>query len=142
GKRGNFPVLDRVDAALQDAYAGPGTIKLDETTNSDGDASSAGFRAYRTYGQDDWVTLRLGADARYLEQHIQENFFFSIDDVIQDSTGPAISTPFYTSMPRAEMVNPGAFLEWKLPMLAYWDLSIGGRADWVHTTADIADVRV
>lgn len=137
GKRGAFPVLDRVESALDDAYTGPGVVRINDRTNSDGDATSAGLRGYRTYGQDDWVQLTLGADGRYTEQHIRETYFFDppqITQVLGD-------VPFETNMPRADMVNPGTFMEWKLPMLAYWDVAIGGRADWVRTTADASDLR-
>lgn len=141
GKRGSFHVLDRIDEAVQAASPPQySEVILDPSSNSDGDATSAGIRGLRTYGQDDWVQMTIGADARYTEQHIQENFAFSqFGTIVMDNPDLA---PFSTNLPRAEMVNPGAFVEWKLPMLEYWDLSIGGRVDWVHTSADRDDLRL
>src|SRR5690606_34656611 len=67
GKRDPCPVLDRVERALDTAFGEPqGTIRVDDRTNTDGDATSAGIRGIRTYGQDDWVQMTVGADARYL----------------------------------------------------------------------------
>ncbi len=132
GKRlSTFPVLQRVDSALSTAFT-PNNVRLDGVT--DGDLSSTGARSVITMGDASWAQLSLGTDVRYVEQHLHEQFVF------QGAPAPN-DQPFDTNMPRAKMIDPGVFVEMTLPAHYYWSMKIGGRADWVHTTADPAEVR-
>jgi outer membrane receptor protein involved in Fe transport len=69
---------------------------------------------------------------RYINQHLHEHYLFQ---------GDPNNTMFDTNMPRAEMIDPGVFVELTLPVDNDWSIRGGGRADWVHTTADADEVR-
>jgi len=121
-----FPVIDRVERAIE-ASTGATGVTLEGDT--DGNVTSAGFRAGSTYGDADWLQLRLGGDVRYVEQHLFEQFATTGTNV------PAALQNFMTNMPQAEMVNPGMFAELTLPWLPYLRSAIGGRVDWVTSDA-------
>lgn len=112
----NFPVISRVEAALPDA-----SMRADTS----GDLSSTGARAMTIWGADDNPQLTLGADVRMIDQALVENFSFS---------GP--TTDFFTSIPRANLVDPGAFAELSLPATDYWTTKLGGRIDYNDSSAD------
>ena len=119
-RRPDFPVLQRVEVALQ--ASNPAITSFQGDTN--GDLTSTGARLVKSYGVEGEPQLSLGSDIRYLEQHLAEEFSLPPEPDIE------------TNMPRAEMVDPGLFVETTLPWQPYWDTKIGGRVDWVHTDAN------
>ena len=130
GKRLDFfPVLQRVDAALANADAGPYVVG--ETF---GDYTSTGVRTMKTYGETGWTQLNLGADFRYLEQHIREDFDAGAQSPTEPipAEGPDV---FYTNQPRSHAIDPGLFAELSVPTTDYWTTRIGARVDYFQTDA-------
>lgn len=121
----DFPVVSRVDEALRNATGAPASAQLRGFT--DGDVRTTGARASTLWGQDGCTQLRLGADVRFLEQHLAENL-----DV---SDFPGLTT-IQTNMPRAQMIDPGIYSELTMPVTPYWTTNVGGRVSWAHTTAE------
>ena len=134
GKRLPFPVVDRVEAALDDLgnVRPPASSQL--LGRNHGDASSAGFRAVKTYGDEESNQLRFGTDFRYITQKLYEWYELS-----PDVYGPP--NPFFTNMPRADMIDPGMFSELAIPWTDYWKTTVGARIDWVHTRANENELR-
>ena len=102
-----------------------------------GDVSSAGGRLTTQFGELDEVSLLTGVDARFVDQRVDE--FFTVNPfLLPPQTNPAGTYPlkFTTGMPRATMVNPGAFAEMTLPWTTYFRSRIGGRGDIVNTNAN------
>lgn len=134
----NFYFFDqRANAPDQPIYAGfsGGTM---------GTIASTGGRLVAQFGELDEVSLTTGFDARVLNQRVNE--FFTLDQFavpavggpgINAISGTALNTDqFTTGMPRATMVNPGAFAEMTLPWTSYFRTKIGGRGDFVNTNAN------
>ncbi len=133
GKRMPFPVIDKVEAALDDdAQLRPGTTHLTGTTNGDG--LSAGARLVKRWGALDDRNLRAGADFHYNSQRIGEQFLLT--PITQPGYGP-----FQTNLPRADVVDPGLFVEARLPWSSWLTTSVGARLDWVHTRAKQSQLR-
>lgn len=121
-------VIDRVRAALATAVrSNPANISFAGDTN--GDLISTGARAVKTIGDDGDTQLRMGADARYVEQHTLEQF-----EALDNGTPIPIS-PFSTNQPRSSMIDPGLFTELSVPWQSFQTITVGGRVDWVGTTA-------
>jgi outer membrane receptor protein involved in Fe transport len=127
-----FHVIDRVEAALEDAFQSSDVSFRGDT---DGALSSAGTRATVTYGDDDWTHLSLGADLRYAKRRITEDYS------IVDNDNSSNSTDFATNLPKADLLDPGFFTELSLPLHDYWTTTIGARLDWVHMKASADEVR-
>jgi iron complex outermembrane recepter protein len=83
-------------------------------------------------GEPEFGQLRLGGDLRFIKQSIEENF-----DITGTVTTPGTLPLFIsTRMPRSEMINPGVYSEAILPVTEFWNARVGGRVDFVHTTAN------
>ena len=121
GKR-SFNVINRVEAALGNSIEG----------ETDGSFVSSGARGQVTYGADDAAQLRVGSDFRYQDHGLEEQF------TIFDGPNPTVIN---TNLPSSRLFDPGVFAEWTLPWHRYWTTSIGGRADWVHTSTSLNDIR-
>lgn len=117
---------------------------------------STGGRIVAQFGELDEVSLTTGADVRVLNQQVLESFTIApfvglppgstvppgstIPPGVPGLAGPPFAThalvpPFSTGMPAAQMINPGAFAEMTLPWTPYFRTKIGGRGDYVNTTA-------
>jgi outer membrane receptor protein involved in Fe transport len=139
-KRGAFPVIDRVERALDDLVNIPaGTTDL--FGNTWGDFTSTGIRASRRYGDLEERHFRLGADVRYIENQLNERY--GLFDVNTGQTNPAFGAPnpFDTNMPRADMIAPGMFAEYSVPWLSYLTSAVGARLDFTHTRAREDELR-
>lgn len=112
-----------------------------------GSLTSTGGRVVAQFGELDEVSLTTGVDARVINQRVSEYFTinpFGFGPVGILPTPPTPPSPpgngaypfsFTTGMPRATMVNPGAFAEMTLPWTSYFRTKIGGRGDYVDTNA-------
>lgn len=123
-----FDVISRVDRALRAAPINGinyPTATLSGFTT--GDVFSTGSRGAVTFGSLDAVNMTMGADIRYLNQNITENFRVANVPIGRDA--------FDTNLPRSHLVNPGVFTEMGLPLSSYFNTKIGSRSDWVHTDA-------
>jgi len=111
-----------------------------------GSLMSTGGRVTAQFGELDEVSLLTGTDVRVLNQRVTE--FFTINPYLPNPPfAPTPASPpsppgngmypfqFSTGMPRATMVNPGAFAEMTLPWTSYFRSKIGGRGDYVDTNA-------
>jgi iron complex outermembrane recepter protein len=128
----NFPVITRVEFALDQEEGGTNT--LNGTTQGDNVASGA--RAVTLYGDLDDQYLRTGVDFHFLEQGTQENYVIT-------SVGSALPpiSAFSTNQPFGQLSDGGFFSEYCLPIADGWKLTLGGRADWVNTSADPNQLR-
>ena len=126
----SFPVIERVDAALNEALTITDARLLGSTS---GDLTSAGARGITTWGAEGNSQLALGADIRFIDQALVENFAVSgsIPDPIE----------FSTNQPRAQLHDPGLFAELTLPSSSSWTTKIGGRVDFFESSADARQVR-
>jgi outer membrane receptor protein involved in Fe transport len=118
-RRPDFPVINRVEAAL------PAGSDFAGFTN--GDMVSTGARAARTIGEEEALQFTMGADLHYVQHHLFETY------QIVPPTGPVDA--FSTNMPRAEVVDPGAYVELAAWVLSGWKAKLGARVDWAHTKA-------
>lgn len=114
-----------------------------------GSLTSTGGRVTAQFGELDEVSLLTGTDVRFINQRVTE--FFTVNPFAFGTVGtppiaPTPATPpppfsaaypfqFSTGMPRATMINPGAFAEMTLPWTSYFRSKIGGRGDYVDTNA-------
>ena len=124
-----FPVIERVNFSLTD-YFGT-TTHLTGTTQ--GALSSSGARVAATFGELDDTHVSVGADLRYVEQIIGEQF----------SLWQGASTPFDsfdTNMPHSWMIDPGVYVEWAKPLTDALTTSVGARLDFVTTRARASDL--
>lgn len=138
----NFPVLQRVEYGLdQDVLhlpvvAGiPPTSQLFGTTQ--GAVDSSGIRANMIFGEQDETNLMIGTDFRYISQVIGERF----DLGVVEGVNPFVPPTFFTNMPHARMTDPGVFAEVNHPITEYSTVAVGGRLDFVETTAAASDLR-
>jgi outer membrane receptor protein involved in Fe transport len=123
----SFPVIDRVDASLSNYYGTPTSVA--GTTN--GNVASSGVRAGMTFGDLDDAHINIGADFRYVEQFIKEDYTFT---QTPPSVIPPPPQPFETNMPHSRMTNPGLYAEWAKPVTDAWTTAVGARLDVVNTT--------
>jgi iron complex outermembrane receptor protein len=124
--------VDRIEAAL--APSPNDSVSLQGNTN--GDLTSTGARLWRTLGDPGDDQLRVGTDFTWLEQHILENYNATLNGARYSD-----DFPFYTNMPRSQMLYPGMFGEWIYNWADDFQTSVGGRLDWVHTDAQFYDDR-
>jgi outer membrane receptor protein involved in Fe transport len=104
-----------------------------------GDILNTGGRVMVQYGELDELSLLAGIDTRFINQRVTENF--TVSPFYADiATGSFIAIPdrFTTGMPRATMINPGAFAEATVPWTTYFRSKFGARGDFVNTTANPA----
>lgn len=100
-----------------------------------GDVTSTGGRVSAQFGEMDEVSLLTGVDARVINQRVSEYFTLAnAFDVAAQSYTPI--TNYSSGMPRATMVNPGAFAEATLPWTDDFRTKIGARGDYVGTNAN------
>ncbi|HEY2761243.1 MAG TPA: TonB-dependent receptor, partial [Pirellulales bacterium] len=126
----NFPVITRVEFALDQEVGGMNTI----AGNTLGSNVASGSRAVVRYGDLDDRFLRLGADLHYMEQGLRENY--DITNTVPPSIGP-----FFTNQPFSTGRDEGLFAEYCIPVVDGWKATLGGRVDWVETEALLRDVR-
>ncbi|OYV84460.1 MAG: hypothetical protein B7Z73_15375, partial [Planctomycetia bacterium 21-64-5] len=144
-------VVDTVDTALSDfftaaprppglgAYSGPVLANFAGTTV--GNIMSTGGRVMAQFGELDELSLLTGFDTRVINQRVNE--FYTLEPVYTTpGPGPistlAVPDQFTTGMPRARSINPGAFAEMTVPWTSYFHSKIGGRGDFVQTSANPA----
>ncbi len=121
--------IDRVNASLEQRF--PNTdVNLAGWTG--GHVMITGARVNKTYGDPDATLLSLGADVRYMTRRINERFI--------DLNGGSLP-PINTNLPNSSLVDPGIYSELTLGWLPYVTTTVGARLDWVHTTADAAEIR-
>ena len=134
--RPTFPQITRVEFALNQAF--PGT---DNTVNGNtlGANVSGGTRAVMLYGDVDDRYLRTGADFRYLEQGLRENYLITTQQITPP--GPTTNQTFFTNLPFSRLRDEGLFAEYGFPLVDGWNVALGGRADWTDTNALLRDVR-
>ncbi len=123
-------VIPRIETALGLALAEPDPRFAGFT---EGDVQTTGARLAVTHGEADSYNLSWGPDFRYIRQQIDESFFIS--NLILPEP------PIFTNMPQSEWVDPGFFAELQIPLTCCWTATIGGRVDWLHTTADRDQLR-
>lgn len=117
----------RVEASLEQELS-VNRVNFNGTTT--GRLSSAGAKSIVTFGEEECTQLHAGVDIRHLNQNINENY--SVTDAFSQLN---ILPPFLTQMPNSELTNPGSFVELSQPMSEYWTARLGGRVDYVYTTA-------
>ena len=83
----SFPVIPRINTALDQEYPGTSNNSLAGATN--GFQYSTGLRLGVEFGDKDSMQLRTGADCRYLGQAINENFTDSY------TGGPGLTPPSF-----------------------------------------------
>jgi outer membrane receptor protein involved in Fe transport len=119
------PVRARVETAL-----GPGT---DFFGNTFGDRMLTGGRSMWTLGEVGNLQSRVGADFRFEDQEIQEDFLI-------DQSGT--ETTFFTNLPKSWLRDTGVFDELVMPLTSYWTTTVGARVDFVETNVRESDVRM
>ena len=131
-----FPVITRVEFALDEEI--PGT---ENTVNGNtlGSNVSSGTRAVVRYGDLQDQFLRMGADFRYLEQGIRENYDITTQQIVPP--GPTTNETFFTNLPFSRLRDEGLFAEYCIPVNDNWKITLGGRVDWVDSNALLRDVR-
>lgn len=135
-RRPDFPVIQRVEYSLDEEF--PGTFNT-VFGNTLGSNVSSGARLQTVFGELDNVYFRTGADFRYLEQTIRENFLIRTVQVVPP--GPTTDETFFTNLPHARLRDEGIFAEYGFPMSDNWNVALGARMDWIDTTAERSQVR-
>ncbi len=119
-----FQVVQRVDTALQQFY-NDFTFNPNFTGNTNAGTYTTGARVATVYGDDGDQQFTTGADARLINQYVNENLSW------QDPSQTTIATN--TGLPRSYQVDPGLFAQWTVPTASYWTSTIGGRVDWLYS---------
>jgi len=131
GDTRNDSVVDRVERAL-DTPSDPPDPLVDFSGLTNGNLTSSGARAAITFGEEDILLFTVGADFRYVEQQLAEEFL--VDRTVNDLT-------ILTNLPTALYTNPGAFLQLVFPLFSYWETTFGMRFDAVSTSVDESEIR-
>ena len=129
-RRPDFPVLQRVDSALEaQGYK-------NWTGVMSGDLVSTGARSGLILGDAEEIQLRAGVDCRVIGQNIVENYnlYAAVDPTKNDLS-------FMTNLPKGKLIDPGLYTEATLNPTTYWTAVMGARMDWALTSADAAAVR-
>lgn len=136
-RRADFPVLQRVDAALSDGNIG-GIFDPNRPFFGavDGELLSAGTRAGITKELDRTTTFGMGMDVRYVRQQIAEAY-----DLTGFFPGPGF-VGFETGLPTAELVEPGMYAEYSFALRKYIQTAVGARVSFAHTQADPDDINL
>ncbi|MCC6494117.1 MAG: TonB-dependent receptor [Pirellulales bacterium] len=121
------PVRDRVQAAI------PGNEDFSAFTF--GDRMLTGGRSMWTIGDLGDVQNRIGADYRFEDQEIEEDY------TITQFGPPTGQVQFFTNLPKSWLNNAGVFNELVLPMSDDWTTTLGARADFVDMDARVSDLR-
>lgn len=132
----NFPVMQRVEWALDDHFGRTPGPRADDTVarltgTTNGATQNGGMRGAFRFGEEDDLHLRVGADVRLIEQRINETLHET----------PDIPDSIHTNMPRAWQTNPGVYAEFREPVTERWTAALGGRFDYAATRARAADLR-
>ncbi len=107
GKRRQFPIYDFLN------FVGFTNV----------DSQSTGLRLATTWGGPDSEQLTTGVDLRYLQQTVTE--------ITSGRRGFNIWTDANSPIPASESVNPGAFLEYAVPLRDDLRITAGGRIDFI-----------
>jgi iron complex outermembrane receptor protein len=121
-----FNVQDRVETALESAF-GSGPVTFNGQTA--GRIGIAGGKVMTTFGEEEDTRLHTGVDIRHYNQNINETF------QVVDAGNPFNNFGVSTNLPQSEFTNPGLFAELEQPLTDYWSARLGGRVDYVYTTA-------
>ena len=105
--------------------------------DTNGHRMLSGGRAVFTIGETNTVHSRIGADFRYEDQQIVENYDITINDPNYPFDDP---NAFRTNLPTSWVRDAGVFSEIIFPMSSYWTARIGGRLDFVQTDARPEDL--
>lgn len=133
-RRSDFAVLQRVDSALLENPTPPTSIPAIFEGDVGGELTTAGTRAGRTIKADPRTSYGYGADIRYINQRIGE-------DYVLDNRNPATgSNVISTQLPRSELFEPGFYGETSFQLREYWRLATGVRVGVAHTEADRGDI--
>lgn len=131
------PVVDRVRSALTEGLPASMYDDVQFFGTTFGDRLLTGGRFMLTMGDVADVHSRIGADYRFEDQEIQEDFWiygnFPAD--------PADSLTFYTNLPKSWLDDVGVFDELVIPVNSYWTTTIGARVDMVTSNARVSDLR-
>ena len=130
--RPDYPTIQPVNWALATSVgADPNDVHI--LGQTEGSLGSSGVRTQVTYGDPESRQVRMGADLRYIENVLTEDF---------EVTG--VSNPelqhFTTNMPHSWMVDPGVYVESSTMLTEWWKASAGGRVDWANTRARYGDI--
>ncbi len=130
----DFAVDNRITTAL-DAQAGLpfGSTTLSGATS--GMIRNTGGRLAWQFGETDATHFNTGTDFRYLSQNITESY-----DTNVTNTSVLPTPSFGTNMPTAFMTDAGFFGELTTQLAPFWTTTIGGRIDYVSTTARAGEV--
>lgn len=135
-RRDDFPVLQRVDRALELALglnpAAPPPNEFSADVN--GDIEIAGIRAGLNRQFDEESSISAGADFRYVRQAITENY-----DI---SAFTNVDPEFQTGLPTAEIIDPGVYVESSTGMTDNWNIAVGARLAFAMTRADASEVQI
>ena len=131
--RPDYPTIQRVNWALAAEYPGVDPDDVRVLGQTEGSVGSSGVRTQVTYGDPDDRQLRAGADLRYIENVLIEDF---------EVTGVPDSElhQFSTNLPHSWMVDPGIYVEGSAMMTHRWKALAGARVDWASTRARFSDV--
>lgn len=129
-RRPDYPVLQRVDQALRIASnlspTGPEQFRADVG----GRIQLAGLRAGVSHQFDEESSVGAGADFRFIQQEIDEYY-----DLSQFGAGF-----FNTGLPRAEVYDPGFYVEGASGVTDNWNIAVGARLGFASTRANEGDV--
>lgn len=121
--------------------AGPLNLFRDDSTTRFA-SRSLGYRLATNWGPKDDPYLTLGTDLNALGQGLQENIAITqltgtsiANGLPIGASGQSLLTQNQT-IPESNQVNPGIFLQARAPLTARWTVRGGGRADWVHSSAN------
>jgi hypothetical protein len=137
----NFGFTPLPSIAQVSASVPPGSLNLftDQSTSNFA-TSSLGYRMFAEWGTTGEAHLILGNDLRLLGQGLQENINITQVQGSNFNTGVPITTPVtftqQQSIPNSNMVNPGLFAQYELPMNNRLMVRGGGRVDWTRTSSN------
>jgi iron complex outermembrane recepter protein len=124
-----FRIRERIQLALNNFF-GANDVAFTGTTA--GVIANSGGRLESLVGEPEFGQLRLGGDLRFIKQNIEEDFGITGTPAILGQLPLFVNT----RMPQSEMMNPGVYSEAILPVTEFWNARVGGRVDFVHTTAN------
>jgi outer membrane receptor protein involved in Fe transport len=128
------PVVDRVRAALTFDIPGSQYQNVGFKASTFGNRMLTGGRLMGSIGDQDYAFTRVGADYRFEDQFIRENYL-----ITESATNS--QQRFYTNLPKCWLDDVGVFQELVLPFDDYWTTTLGVRADVVNTNVRTGDLR-
>ena len=152
-RRADFPVLQRVDDAIVRSLNPQDLTNLTQaqrdaaTSNEnseffgtvDGYLTSAGIRAGMTRDIDRDTSIGMGTDFRYVRQRIGEQII--LDGFQRISDPPAALSNVETGLPRAEVFEPGLYVEYAFAPKQFIETAVGARVGFASTRADESDLK-